>query len=83
MFVVRDEDIREEGREEIEEKYEDHNPHGIERCVEVFRMLDIFFARDKSYNIRAIYEKKTSDTDSKYQKGFVGFCHVSQKNMIF
>lgn len=82
LFVVSDEEVGEEGREEIEKKYEHHDPHRIERSVDVFRVFDILSACDEAYDIGAIYEKKTGDSYPKYQENLVGFCDVYKQSLL-
>ena len=77
LFVVGDEEVGEEGREEIEEEYENDNLHGIERGIEVLGMLDIFAAREQSDDRSGIDEEERGDTDPEDEKDFIGFGDIS------
>lgn len=78
LLVVGDEEVGEEWREEIEQKYEHDNPHGIERCVEILRMLDILFTGDERNYIGAVYKEKAGDTDSENEERFVCLGYVTK-----
>lgn len=58
LFVVGDEEVGEEGREEVEEEYKYHDFHGIERSIEVLRVLYVLFCRDETDNIRIVHKEK-------------------------
>ena len=58
LFVVGDEEVGEEGREEIEEEYENNDLHGVERCVEVLGVLDILATREESDKRTGIDEEE-------------------------
>lgn len=74
-----DEQVGEEGREKIEEEDEHDDLHGIERCVEVFCMLDILSGGDKTYDVGIVHEEETGDSDSEYEEYLVGLCNIAEE----